>query len=88
MAECDWDTVTVLRKKGPSSAQAKSKQVSQLSVPKIAALLHALGAPWLGHGCWHAPLSSKHVHPGQGNSNHGPGPVLWAVLLEIWKSAF
>ncbi|KAG9281898.1 endothelial differentiation-related factor 1 homolog [Astyanax mexicanus] len=26
MAECDWDTVTVLRKKGPSSAQAKSKQ--------------------------------------------------------------
>lgn len=28
MAESDWDTVTVLRKKGPSSAQAKSKQVS------------------------------------------------------------
>ncbi|KAG7314778.1 hypothetical protein KOW79_022081 [Hemibagrus wyckioides] len=26
MAESDWDTVTVLRKKGPSSAQAKSKQ--------------------------------------------------------------
>lgn len=28
MAESDWDTVTVLRKKGPSAAQAKSKQVS------------------------------------------------------------
>ncbi|TRZ12728.1 hypothetical protein HGM15179_014376 [Zosterops borbonicus] len=27
MAESDWDTVTVLRKKGPSAAQAKSKQV-------------------------------------------------------------
>ncbi|KAL2100305.1 hypothetical protein ACEWY4_004699 [Coilia grayii] len=26
MAETDWDSVTVLRKKGPSSAQAKSKQ--------------------------------------------------------------
>lgn len=26
MAECDWDTVTVLRKKG-SAAQSKSKQV-------------------------------------------------------------
>ncbi|XP_012670599.1 endothelial differentiation-related factor 1 homolog isoform X2 [Clupea harengus] len=26
MAESDWDSVTVLRKKGPSSAQAKSKQ--------------------------------------------------------------
>lgn len=29
MAESDWDTVTVLRKKGPSGAQAKSKQVSR-----------------------------------------------------------
>lgn len=28
MAESDWDTVTVLRKKGPTAAQAKSKQVS------------------------------------------------------------
>ncbi|KAL4623340.1 hypothetical protein GN956_G19445 [Arapaima gigas] len=28
MAESDWDTVTVLRKKGPSAAQAKSKQAS------------------------------------------------------------
>ncbi|XP_067825613.1 endothelial differentiation-related factor 1 homolog [Heptranchias perlo] len=26
MAESDWDTVTVLRKKGPNAAQAKSKQ--------------------------------------------------------------
>ncbi|XP_044030938.1 endothelial differentiation-related factor 1 homolog [Siniperca chuatsi] len=26
MAESDWDTVTVLRKKGPTAAQAKSKQ--------------------------------------------------------------
>ncbi|XP_078063700.1 endothelial differentiation-related factor 1 homolog [Mustelus asterias] len=26
MAESEWDTVTVLRKKGPSAAQAKSKQ--------------------------------------------------------------
>ncbi|XP_078281945.1 endothelial differentiation-related factor 1 homolog isoform X2 [Rhinoraja longicauda] len=26
MAESDWDTVTVLRKKGPSASQAKSKQ--------------------------------------------------------------
>ncbi|XP_061117118.1 endothelial differentiation-related factor 1 homolog [Conger conger] len=26
MAESDWDTVTVLRKKGPSAAQSKSKQ--------------------------------------------------------------
>lgn len=29
MAESDWDTVTVLRKKGPTAAQAKSKQVNQ-----------------------------------------------------------
>ncbi|KAJ7308089.1 hypothetical protein JRQ81_008595 [Phrynocephalus forsythii] len=29
MAESDWDTVTVLRKKGPSAAQAKSKQLRQ-----------------------------------------------------------
>lgn len=29
MAESDWDTVTVLRKKGPTAAQAKSKQVSE-----------------------------------------------------------
>uniref|UniRef100_A0A8C7WYM1 Endothelial differentiation-related factor 1 n=1 Tax=Oryzias sinensis TaxID=183150 RepID=A0A8C7WYM1_9TELE len=29
MAESDWDTVTVLRKKGPTAAQAKSKQVSK-----------------------------------------------------------
>lgn len=28
MAESDWDTVTVLRKKGPTAAQAKSKQVT------------------------------------------------------------
>uniref|UniRef100_A0A3P8YGC9 HTH cro/C1-type domain-containing protein n=2 Tax=Esox lucius TaxID=8010 RepID=A0A3P8YGC9_ESOLU len=28
MAESDWDTVTVLRKKGPTAAQAKSKQES------------------------------------------------------------
>lgn len=28
MAESDWDTVTVLRKKGPTTSQAKSKQVS------------------------------------------------------------
>lgn len=27
MAESDWDTVTVLRKKGPTAAQSKSKQV-------------------------------------------------------------
>jgi len=26
MAESDWDTVTILRKKGPTAAQAKSKQ--------------------------------------------------------------
>jgi len=26
MAESDWDTVTVLRKKGPTAAQARSKQ--------------------------------------------------------------
>uniref|UniRef100_A0A8C2UGB7 HTH cro/C1-type domain-containing protein n=1 Tax=Chinchilla lanigera TaxID=34839 RepID=A0A8C2UGB7_CHILA len=26
MADSDWDTVTVLRKKGPTAAQAKSKQ--------------------------------------------------------------
>jgi len=26
MAESDWDTVTVLRKRGPTAAQAKSKQ--------------------------------------------------------------
>jgi len=26
MAESDWDTVTVLRKKGPTAAQSKSKQ--------------------------------------------------------------
>ncbi|XP_006640757.1 endothelial differentiation-related factor 1 homolog isoform X1 [Lepisosteus oculatus] len=26
MAESDWDTVTVLRKKGPTASQAKSKQ--------------------------------------------------------------
>uniref|UniRef100_A0A8C6KA92 Endothelial differentiation related factor 1 n=1 Tax=Nothobranchius furzeri TaxID=105023 RepID=A0A8C6KA92_NOTFU len=30
MAESDWDTVTVLRKKGPTAAQAKSKQVTLL----------------------------------------------------------
>nr|KAF6433276.1 endothelial differentiation related factor 1 [Molossus molossus] len=29
MAESDWDTVTVLRKKGPTAAQAKSKQAGQ-----------------------------------------------------------
>lgn len=28
MAESDWDTVTVLRKKGVPASQAKSKQVS------------------------------------------------------------
>ncbi|XP_041049612.1 endothelial differentiation-related factor 1 homolog isoform X2 [Carcharodon carcharias] len=31
MAESDWDTVTVLRKKGPSAAQAKSKQAVTLA---------------------------------------------------------
>lgn len=31
MAESDWDTVTVLRKKG-SAAQSKSKQVTLASV--------------------------------------------------------
>ncbi|XP_067868922.1 endothelial differentiation-related factor 1 homolog [Heterodontus francisci] len=31
MAESDWDTVTVLRKKGPSAAQAKSKQAITLA---------------------------------------------------------
>lgn len=31
MAESDWDTVTVLRKKG-SAAQAKSKQVDYANV--------------------------------------------------------
>lgn len=31
MAESDWDTVTVLRKKGPTTSQAKSKQVSSSS---------------------------------------------------------
>lgn len=28
MADNDWDTVTVLRKKGPSASQSKSRQVS------------------------------------------------------------
>uniref|UniRef100_A0A3Q1IRS6 HTH cro/C1-type domain-containing protein n=1 Tax=Anabas testudineus TaxID=64144 RepID=A0A3Q1IRS6_ANATE len=32
MAESDWDTVTVLRKKGPTAAQAKSKQVSMITL--------------------------------------------------------
>lgn len=40
MAESDWDTVTVLRKKGPSAAQAKSKQVSGV----------AAGRPGRGRG--------------------------------------
>lgn len=44
MAESDWDTVTVLRKKGPSAAQAKSKQVSVGS----AAGPGAGGGPGLG----------------------------------------
>uniref|UniRef100_A0A8C6Z0U3 Endothelial differentiation related factor 1 n=1 Tax=Nothoprocta perdicaria TaxID=30464 RepID=A0A8C6Z0U3_NOTPE len=35
MAESDWDTVTVLRKKGPSAAQAKSKQVSAARRPSL-----------------------------------------------------
>lgn len=35
MAESDWDTVTVLRKKGPTAAQAKSKQVSANAVFRL-----------------------------------------------------
>lgn len=31
MAESDWDTVTVLRKKGVPASQAKSKQVSLIT---------------------------------------------------------
>lgn len=34
MAESDWDTVTVLRKKGPTAAQAKSKQVRTQRGPR------------------------------------------------------
>lgn len=34
MAESDWDTVTVLRKKGPTAAQAKSKQVRAQRGPR------------------------------------------------------
>ena len=34
MAESDWDTVTVLRKKGPTAAQAKSKQVRARRGPR------------------------------------------------------
>lgn len=34
MAESDWDTVTVLRKKGPTAAQAKSKQVRLRAGPR------------------------------------------------------
>ncbi|CAJ0940452.1 unnamed protein product [Ranitomeya imitator] len=37
MAESDWDTVTVLRKKGPTAAQAKSKQALCLLQAVIAA---------------------------------------------------
>lgn len=33
MAESEWDTVTVLRKKGPSASQSKSKQVSESGRP-------------------------------------------------------
>lgn len=39
MAESDWDTVTVLRKKGPTAAQAKSKQVSMNTLPHIPPIL-------------------------------------------------
>lgn len=38
MAESDWDTVTVLRKKGPTAAQAKSKQVSVNTTRKCAVM--------------------------------------------------
>lgn len=64
MAESDWDTVTVLRKKGPSAAQAKSKQVGagsggpgcaagragvgQASAPNSAALTFPLSPGDLG----------------------------------------
>ena len=43
MAESDWDTVTVLRKKGPTAAQAKSKQVRARRGPRDP-------RPWAGSG--------------------------------------
>lgn len=46
MAESDWDTVTVLRKKGPSAAQAKSKQVSGWLV------MGSSGAAWAWVWAW------------------------------------
>lgn len=41
MAESDWDTVTVLRKKGPTAAQAKSKQVSMNAALRLCSLENA-----------------------------------------------
>lgn len=52
MAESDWDTVTVLRKKGPTAAQAKSKQVgpSLLPLGLVLVLVRAPVAPQVAAG--------------------------------------
>uniref|UniRef100_A0A8C5WPN1 Endothelial differentiation related factor 1 n=1 Tax=Laticauda laticaudata TaxID=8630 RepID=A0A8C5WPN1_LATLA len=58
MAESDWDTVTVLRKKGPSAAQAKSKQVR--GRVGRSARAHPLQSPPISR--WEECLRRAHVN--------------------------
>lgn len=59
MAESDWDTVTVLRKKGPTAAQAKSKQVP---------------SPWGAAGSCRAARCAAVAGPSLGNPAVGGDP--------------
>lgn len=80
MAESDWDTVTVLRKKGPSAAQAKSKQVRGLR-PGSPRCFRRPPSP---NGCSHP---SPPTPPSNGRSNDpptappAPAPPLALLLL-------
>lgn len=76
MAESDWDTVTVLRKKGPTAAQAKSKQVRARRGPRDPRA--AGGGQWArpgpgtggarrgARGQWHRPAGQGLRGPGGG----------------------
>lgn len=76
MAESDWDTVTVLRKKGPTAAQAKSKQVpSQRGAAGScrASRCAAVAGPSLGNPAVGGDPNGTDEGGGPGGSTGGDG---------------
>ena len=88
MAESDWDTVTVLRKKGPTAAQAKSKQVRALRRPPDPGVAGRTGRDRRGTDPEPGPRSGNRAGKGRGPGQErqpvrdSPGRT-WVFVVKI-----